>query len=360
MSPRFVFDAHVDTLQLALELDVDLGRSSPGQLDLPRAREGGLGAVVFACWVHPLFLAPERGGARARADALFDRFDDLGRRHPQDVCLVRGRGDLRSACADGRLAAIAGIEGGHPLEESLAGLEHFFARGLRVLTLVWNNHLTWIRSCEPGAGPEVPAGLSDFGRQVVGRLNELGVLIDLSHSSPTAFFEALEVSTRPVIASHSGCRALHDHQRNLTDEQLRALAEAGGVVGLPFLPSFLDGEAQARAARLRESPAYRALRAPSAAGLELERTRFMACELAPLSIERLVDHIEHALRVAGSDHVGLGSDFDGITTTVQGLEDAVGYPRLEEALRRRGFGERAVAKVLGENLLRVFDEVLPE
>lgn len=360
MPPPFTFDAHVDTLQLVLELGVDLGDASPGQLDLPRAREGGLGAVVFAAWVDPRYISPDRGGARARADRLFDALDRLASDHPHEVQLVRTRRDLLAARRDGRLAAIAGIEGGHPLEASLAGLEHFFGRGLRVLTLVWNNHLSWIRSCEPGAGPDVPAGLSDLGRHLVTRMNELGVLVDLSHSSPQAFFDALETSERPVIASHSACSALHDHQRNLHDDQLRALAEGGGVVGLPFLPSFLDGEAQAAAGRLRATPAYRGLHGESAAALELERTRFMARQCPPLAIERLVDHVEHAVEVAGIEHVGLGSDFDGITVTVEGLEDAAGYGRLAEALGRRGFRPGDVAKVMGENLARVFDDVLPD
>jgi len=360
MAPApFVFDAHVDTLQLALELGADLAEGSPGQLDLPRARRGGLGAVVFACWVDPRYCAPERGGAGARAHALLDALHGLVERHPERVSLVRDRRDLAEARDAGRLAALAGIEGGHPLEGSLESLERFFERGLRVLTLVWNNHLPWIRSCEPDAGPEVPPGLSELGRSIVQRMDELGILVDLSHTCPESFFQALEVATRPVIASHSGCGALHAHRRNLSDDQLRALAEAGGVVGLPFLPSFLCPEAQRAAADLRATDAYRALRAGSAAALEVERTRFMARELPPLAIERLVDHLEHAVRVAGIEHVGLGSDFDGITVTVEGLEDAAGYGRLAEALGARGFTPREVELVMGGNLLRVFDEVLP-
>lgn len=365
--PRpFVFDAHVDSLQLALELGADLGRGTPGQFDLQRARAGGLGAVVFACWVDPRYIPMESGGARARADALFDCLETFVGRHPREVQFIRSESDLRAASASGRLAAVAGMEGGHPLESRcsegdwLAGLQHFFDRGLRVLTLVWNNHLTWIRSCQPDPEGTAPVGLDEFGRSMVTRMNELGVLVDLSHCASTSFFDALEVSSKPVIASHSGCKALHDHPRNLGDDQLRALAENGGVVGMPFLPSFLDGEAQREAARWRAEPEYRALTADSAAELELARTKYMARVQTPLPIERLVDHILHVVEVAGIDHVGLGSDFDGITTTVEGLEDASTYGRLEQPLRRCGLGDEDVSKVLGGNMLRVLGETLPQ
>jgi membrane dipeptidase len=356
----FTFDAHVDTLQLALDLGADLGVASPGQLDLPRARIGGLGGAVFTAWVDPRSMAPGRGGARARAEALFDRLDDLLAAHPEAVQLVRSAADWRAARESGRFALVAGMEGGHPLDGSLQTLEHFAGRGLRVLTLVWNNHLDWVRSCQPGGTEGVPEGLSGFGEHVVRRCNELGIVVDLSHAGERSFFDAIEAGERPVIASHSGCRALHDHPRNLTDDQLRALAANGGVVGVPFLPSFLDAGAQRRAAEARDTDGYRALRAETDAGLEVERTRYLAGVLEPLPIERLVDHVAHAARVAGVEHVGLGSDFDGIVSTVAGLEDASGYGALAEALRARGFDADEVAAVMGGNLERVLLACLPD
>jgi len=372
--PTFVFDAHVDSLQLALELGVDLGRRSPGQLDLPRARSGGLRAVVFAAWVDPRHLREEgargRGGARDRADRLFDCLDTLPADGPpgsrkKEIRKIEDRGDWERSRSEGSLAAVAGMEGAHPLEtrsgagDWLAGLEHFFDRGLRVLTLVWNNHLPWIRSCQEEPEGRAPTGLTELGRHIVARLDELGVVVDLSHAGRQSFEDVLEVGSRPPIASHSGCRALHDHARNLDDAQLRALAERGGVVGLPFLPSFLDADAQRRAAELRATADYRRLRGESAAELELARTDFMASRLESLPVDRLVDHLLHAVEVAGIEHVGLGSDFDGITTTVAGLEDASGYPLLAAALRRRGLDEAAVEKVMGGNFARVLEEALP-
>lgn len=365
MSWPFAFDAHVDSLQLALDLGADLGVSSPGQLDLPRARAGRLGAVVLTSWVDPRYLPMERGGARARADALFDQLDALVGQEAGDFQRVLTQADLRTALQSDGIAALAGIEGAHPLEsvpgagDWLEGLEHFYARGLRVLTLVWNNHLPWIRSCEPDPGAIAPPGLGPLGAHLVARMNELGIVVDLSHAGPRSFHDALEASSKPVIASHSACKAIHAHQRNLDDEQLRALANNGGVIGMPFPTTFLDGESQREAAQLRSTPEYRDLRGETPSELEVLRTAFMAKSLTPLSIERLVDHVVHAVEVAGIDHVGLGSDFDGITTPVEGLEDASGYGALVEPLGRRGLTGGEVAQIMGGNMARVFDEVLP-
>ncbi len=354
MAEAPVFDAHADSIGRALDLGHDLGRSGPGHLDLERGRQGGLGAWVVVCWVDPVLY---RDRPFERASAMLDATRDLARRHPARFRLVRNGRELAQAQADGCIAGIPGMEGGHPLEGSLEKLQHFFERGLRVLTLVWNNHLPWVRSCRPEAPAGTPAGLSDFGRQVVRELNRLGVVVDLSHAGDRSFYDALETSTQPVIASHSGCRSLHDHPRNLDDPQLRALADQGGVCGIVFYPSFLDAEACAEDNRLRDTPGFRALRAESEAELFLERQRYLTRESTPLPAARLVQHIEHAVEVAGIDHVGLGSDFDGIECGPQWIEDASCYPILAELLVQRGFGIDDVRKVLGGNMRRVFEQV---
>jgi membrane dipeptidase len=355
MATPFVFDTHVDSLQLALDMGVDLGARGPGHLDLVRGREGGLGAVVLTCWVDPAFI--ERpGGARGRADRLMDAYDELLAAHPEQVAAVTDGPSLQAAQESGRVAAILGIEGGHALEESREVLEHFHGRGLRVLTLVWNNHLSWIRSCvEETAGPEVPAGLGPFGVEVVRRMNELGILVDLSHTCERSFHDTVDASAAPVIASHSGCKALHDHPRNLSDAQLAHLAERDGVVGVPFLPSFLDAGAQASAAEQRATPGYQGLEAEDEASLWLKQVEYLQARVAPLRIERLVDHIAHVAERVGVRHVGLGSDFDGIQVSVAGLEDAACYGSLVEPLERRGFSPSEVAAILGGNMARVFD-----
>ena len=354
MATPFVFDTHVDSLQLALDLGVDLGTRGPGHLDLVRGREGGLGAVVLTCWVDPAFIG-RPGGARGRADRLMDAYDELLAAHPERALAVTDGTTLRAAREAGKIGTILGIEGGHALEESLEALEHFHARGLRVLTLVWNNHLSWIRSCvEETAGPDVPAGLSPFGVEVVRRMNELGILVDLSHTCERSFHDAVDASAAPVIASHSGCKALNDHPRNLSDEQLRHLAQRDGVVGIPFLPSFLDAGAQAAAAEQRATPGFQALEAEDEASLWLKQIDYLREHVPPLPIERLVDHVEHVARLVGVRHVGLGSDFDGIQVSVGGLEEASCYGALVEPLERRGFSSEEIAAILGENMARAF------
>ncbi|NOT31193.1 MAG: membrane dipeptidase [Planctomycetes bacterium] len=346
-----MFDAHVDAIGFAADLGHDLGTLTPGQFDLVRAAEGGLGTWVVVCWPDPA-LHLER--SFARTSEMLVAAHALAERHPARFRLVGNGAELDAAHAAGAIAGIAGIEGGHALEQSLAKLEWFFERGLRVMTLVWNNHLAWIRSCQGGAGPGVPEGLSSFGHEVVRRMNELGIVVDLSHAGERSFFDALETSTRPAMASHSGCKSLHDHPRNLSDEQMRALAQQGGVVGIVFHPGFLDAGARAEEARVRQLSAYAELREADPAAKFLAQQRLMRAQAAPLPAGRLVEHVEHAVLVAGIDHVGLGSDYDGIERAPEGLEDARGYAVLAELLARRGFGDDDLVKILGGNMERVF------
>lgn len=351
-----VFDAHVDSLQCQLDLGDDLGGRTNGHFDLVRGKQGGLRAVVFVCWVDPKHLESP-GGVRSRTDALLREFHVLLDRHPESVRFAGNGRDLAKARTEGTVAGIPGIEGGHSIEESLDRLRELFDHGVRVLTLVWNNHLPWVRSCRPGAGPSIPEGLSDFGREVVRAMNELGMLVDLSHAGERSFHDAIEASSKPVIASHSGCRALHDHPRNLTDEQLRVLARNGGVVGIPFCVAFLSRDAQDEDARLRELDAYRSLSGRNDTALFQEQGRFLQRRTTPLPIERVIDHLVHAAEVAGIDHVGLGSDYDGIGRTPAGLEDASCYGNLAACLRERGFGAEDIEKVFWGNMQRTFEKV---
>ncbi|MEZ5978634.1 MAG: dipeptidase [Planctomycetota bacterium] len=355
-SARPIFDAHHDALQRALDLGHDLAERTPGQFDLHRALEGGVGTSVFACWVDASF-GP--GAAGPRAHALMDAFDDLAERRPDRLRRVRRRADLDQGPDDGAHRGILGIEGGHAIEDDLGELERFAERGLRCMTLVWNNHLAWIRSCADG-GAGSPDGISSFGRDVVRRMESLGVAVDLSHAGERAFFDVMECATKPVIASHSNCKALRDHRRNLTDEQLRALAANGGVVGIVFHPGFLDAAAGEEEARVRTTDAYRRAEGTGETGRFLAQSDVMQRDAAPLSIERVVDHVEHAVAVAGPEHVGLGSDFDGIQRGPAGLEDVSMLGALVERMRARGFDEKTVDGVLGDNFRRVFSRTLPQ
>ena len=353
-----VFDAHVDSLQRALDLGDDLGSITGGHLDLVRGRVGGLQAVVLVCWVDPVHVETNTAGARCRA--LLELYQALLERHPKLVTFGGNGRLLKEAKSRGLIAGIAGIEGGHSIEESLERMEELFEGGVRVMTLAWNNHLSWIRSCREGAGPDTPAGLSDFGRDVVRRMNKLGMLVDLSHASDQAFYDTLEVSDRPVIASHSGCRAVNDHPRNLSDDQLKALRENEGVIGAVFCTPFLDGDCAAELTRLRESDEHIAIDEGSEAATFFARARFLQESAPPLPLDRVCDHICHAVERAGVEHVGIGSDYDGIDHTPKGLEDASRYPALAAALLKRGFTEAELEGIFWGNMARAFERATGE
>jgi len=350
---RPVFDAHADSLQLALDLGRDLGAAGAGHLDLVRGRAGGLGALVFVSWCDPKFIAAGEHGARERTRGLLREFHRLARRHPEQVSFAGNAQALDAAARRGAVAGIPGIEGGHSIEESLDELEWFFERGVRVMTLVWNNHLRWIRSCQDGAGAEIPAGLSEFGRGVVRRMNELGMVVDLSHAGRRSFFDALDATTKPAIASHSGCMAVNEHPRNLDDEQLRALARNGGVVGIVFCTPFLDAAARAEEQRWRETAEYKALRGGNDTELFLAQCEFMQRSVTPLSLERVLDHLCHAVEIAGIEHVGIGSDYDGVDSLPRQLDDVSTYLLITQVLLDRGYQKKDIHKILGENVLRV-------
>jgi membrane dipeptidase len=354
MAEHPVFDAHVDSLQRQLDLGHDLGTLTRGHLDLERGRTGGLGSVVFVNWVDPKYVGAGAGSARQRTVDLLREFHELVAHHPQRVRFAGNGSQLAQAHAARAVAGIPGIEGGHSIEESIDNLEWFFAHGVRVMTLVWNNHLRWIRSCQAGAGAEIPEGLAPFGREVVRAMNGLGMLVDVSHAGERAFYDVLDATEKPVIASHSCCKALHAHQRNLTDDQLRALAQNGGVVGIVFCTSFLKDEAQHEDARWRESAEYKAIAGANDTDVFLKQGEFLQREAEPLSLDTVADHVVHAVETAGADHVGIGSDFDGITRTPQGLEDASCYGALAERLFERGFAVEELRKILGTNMQRVF------
>lgn len=343
-----------------LDGPVDIcARLADGHVDVPRMRAGGVTAVFFAIWIDETY-GP--GTAYKRAMDLIGAVRRLTETC-NDVELVTTAHGIRAAARGGKLAVLMGVEGGHAIENSLTKLDALYHQGVRYMTLTWNNGNDW-------AGASMDSnrtgGLSDFGRQVVQRMNALGMLVDVSHVSDATFRDVLKATTRPVIASHSGCRALAEHPRNLSDEQLRALAENQGVAGIIFYPVFLDEDFHRRydEANHRLQPDFDAIRAryptqPGVADFEIDKFRGQYLRsLDNLDIPEigcLLDHIDHAVQVMGIDHVGLGSDFDGISVLPRPMKDATSLPLVIAGLKSRGYSDNDVGKICGENFLRVLE-----
>ncbi len=320
-----------------------------GHTDIPRLRAGGVGAQFWSAYVPASEM--RTGTATRYAREQIELIRAMCARYPDDFELALTVADVERIRAAGRIAGLIGIEGGHAIESSLDKLREFYGRGARYMTLTHNDTTDWA-----DAATDAPqhGGLTAFGEDVVREMNRLGMLVDISHVSADTMRDVLRVSRAPVIASHSSAFALAPHPRNVPDDVLREVARNGGLVMVNFAPAFLDPEA----ARIAVAwyPAMRAIEAGTSD--EKERAeRFDAWRtshpLPAVPCARVADHIEHIARVAGVDHVGLGSDFDGIPSTPVGLEDASCYPALTEELLRRGWSEADVRKVLGENALRV-------
>ena len=341
-----------------LDGSVDISVRLPdGHVDVPRMRAGGVTAVFFAIWIDETY-GP--GTAYKRALDLIAAV----RRLPETssvVELVTTADGIRAAARRGTLAVLMGVEGGHAIENSLEKLDALYGQGIRYMTLTWNNANDWAGA---SMDSDRTGGLSDFGRQVVKRMNELGMLVDVSHVSDTTFWDVLKVTTRPVIASHSGCRALADHPRNLSDAQLRALAENQGVVGIIFYPVFLDADFHRRYNEVNRQlqPEFDAIRArypgqPGVADFEIDKFRGRYLQnldnLDIPDIGLLLDHIDHAVQVMGVDHVGLGSDFDGISVLPRPMKDATSLSLVVAGLQSRNYSDSDVRKICGENFLRV-------
>lgn len=352
-----VIDTHNDLITKILDEGYDPAvRHTPaqGHTDVPRLTESGVTAQVLAAWVDAPYAQRGPGAAFARALACADAIHALVDAHPGALCFATTAAHVRRAKAAGTVAIFMGVEGGHAIEDSLDNLRELKRRGACYLTLTWNNGNAWAGS-SIGSGDTRIAGLTRFGREVIGELNRLGMLVDVSHTSSATLADVLAASQAPVIASHSSARALADHPRNLTDEELRAIAGQGGVICINFYSRFIEVRVReamdAAEARVEAEPGGTAAQRSARLEALLER-------IPPTPLSILVDHIDHVARVAGIDHVGLGSDFDGIRLTPAGAADVTAYPRIAQALLDRGYADDDVRKVLGANVLRLMDEVL--
>ena len=356
-----VIDAHADTPQRFLDegwsFSSDLG---PGHINLGTAQRGNLAAEFFAIWVEPR----EYGGNFAhRALALTDAVLEEIRRHPAELQLCLTPADILDAKKRGKFGVLLGLEGGHAIENSLALLRTFYRLGVRYLTLTWANNNEWADSS--GDTP-LHNGLTDFGRDVIREMNRLGMMVDVSHVSDKTFWDVLETSAVPVIASHSSARAVTPSPRNLTDEQLRALAKLGGVALVNFHPGFIDEAWQQAWKSLRPereaafataAKPFRDTGRPVPFHVAREVDRVFTARIPRPPFASLIAHFDHMLRVAGVDHVGIGTDFDGIPELPEGIDSAADLPQITEALVAKGYSAEDLHKVLGGNLMRVFGEI---
>jgi membrane dipeptidase len=357
-----VVDSHDDTTQrLVFDKAFDIAkRNANGNIDIPRMREGGLDALFFSIWVPSDVTGPI---AVSRALQQIDAVREAVRTHPNDLLLATTTADVRRAASDHKIAALIGMEGGHMIDDDLGLLRDYATLGVRYLTLTHFKNNNWADS-----STDKPAhdGLTDFGKDVVRELNRLGVMVDISHVADKTFYDALQVTTAPVIASHSSCRAIANHPRNMSDEMLRALAKNGGVVMINYHAAFLS-EAFRVASEKLSGDVVAAMDAMSkrcggneaCSTMESERVNHEAMvkgQLPKVTWDTIIEHIDHAVKVAGVDHVGLGSDFDGATMPL-GMEDASKLPRITDALLKKGYSEMDAQKILGGNILRVMEQV---
>ncbi len=356
-----VVDGHNDLLMSVMQGENIEKRRDSGQSDLVRLREGGVDAQVFSIWVPPA-TTHERGYS-GYADEEIDSLDAIIARNRDRVKKVTNIAELRECLRQGKLACLYGMEGGHPLENRMENLYHFFQRGIRYMGLTWNNSTSWATSARDEATGK-KGGLTSFGRKIVHAMDSLGMLIDISHLGPTAVREVLAETGNPVIASHSSCDFLAHHYRNLTDDQLRAIAGNGGVVMVNFFPRFIDSSVtKAEMRKLKRfASEWKTIAKKFANNPERrakERRKFLATRYPQVhaTLRRVVDHIDHVVLVAGIDHVGIGSDFDGISVAPLGLEDVTHLPELTAELLRRGYSETNIKKILGGNFIRVFSRV---
>lgn len=369
-----VIDGHADTPQRFV--DEGWNFSDPlqgGMLNLQTAHDGNLAAGFFAIWVEP---KEWRGRFAHRTLQLIDGVYEQLRRHPKSMRLGLTPEDVLQAHRDKVFCVLLGIEGGHSIEADLGLLRVYHRLGVRYMTLTWSNTNEWADSSGDMDDVSVQhhGGLTGFGREVVREMNRLGMMVDVSHVADTTFWDVLQTTHAPIIASHSSARALTDVPRNLTDEQLRAIATNDGIVMVNFYPAFIDarwreGWAATRAEResLYEETAsayrQRGEPVPYNVPMSVDRTYYaehMRATLPLAPLRALVDHIDHVAQVAGIDHVGLGSDFDGFPILPEGLQSAADLPKITAALVERGYREEQLAKLLGGNLLRVFGEVQAE
>jgi membrane dipeptidase len=355
-----VLDTHDDTTERFFTKDFDLGRRNPdGHVDIPRMREGGMNALFFSIWIDGRIMGPP---AIQKAMDQIDAVHENVNRFPKDMVFARSAADVRRAHAQGKIAALMGIEGGHMIGNDLRMIRIFSQLGARYMTLSHFYNNEWADS---STDKPVHNGLTDFGKEVVREMNRQGMLVDISHVGDKTFYDALALSKAPLIASHSSCRALCNHPRNMSDDMIKALAAKGGVIQINYELSFIDqvykdasdretgGVVSGLSDLAKKCNNDEACMARERAALQKKLTA--EGKLPHVSWMRIIDHIDHAVKLVGADHVGLGSDFDGADMP-EGMDDCSMMPKITQALMDKGYSDIDIKKILGENTLRVMEQ----
>jgi membrane dipeptidase len=355
-----VLDTHDDTTQRFFSKGFDLGKRNPdGHVDIPRMREGGMNAIFFSIWIDGRIMGPP---AIQKALDQIDAVHENVRRFSSDLVFARTAEEVRRAHAQGKIAALIGVEGGHMIGNDIRMVRIFADLGVRYMTLSHFYNDEWADS---STDKPVHNGLTDSGKDIVREMNRQGMLVDISHVSDKTFYDALEVSKAPLIASHSSCRALCNHPRDMTDDMIKALAAKGGVIQINYEKSFIDqaykdaydketgGVVQHLSELTKNCNNDEACISQEMAKLQAKLTA--EGKLPHVSWEKVIEHIDHVVKLVGADHVGLGSDFDGADMP-DGLEDCSKLPKITEALLRKGYSEGDIRKILGENTLRIMEQ----
>jgi membrane dipeptidase len=360
-SKAILVDSHNDALTACLEKKVSMDSDLKGitHSDLKRFKEGGVDVQLFSVWCDGNKIAPY-----AFANREMDTLYAVVARNPDKIVITKTWKQLRQAIRNKKLAAMFGVEGGHMIEDNLDNLDRFYDRGTRYMTLTWNNSTAWATSAfdettKKDSLSHTHKGLTDFGKQVVKRMNDLGMMVDLSHVGEQTFWDAINTTTKPVLVSHSNVYAICPVFRNLKDEQIRAVGKNGGVIDLNFYSGFLDSSFKTKETQFADAH-RKELDSLKQSGVQAEYALTMLSEKyapevqaarPPLSL--LLDHLDYIVKLAGVDHVGLGSDFDGINSAPQQLDDVTSYPLITKALLERGYSKKDITKILGGNILRV-------
>lgn len=352
-------DTHNDLLTAVIEKKLQLDSDLKGKThsDLNRFLQAGVDLQLFSVWCDG-----EKQNPFAWANREMDTLLAVAQRNPDKLVITDNLASMETAWKQGKLVGLFGIEGGHMIENDLNKLDQLYAKGARYMTLTWNNSTSWASSAwDETMQPEklTQKGLTPFGKQVVQRMNQLGMLVDLSHVGVQTFWDAINTTTKPVLVSHSNCHAICPVPRNLTDEQIKAIGKNGGVIHLNFYSGFVDSSFKEKETAFLQTHS-RELDSLKQTGMQQEYamsilTNKYADEVYSIrpTLDQLLNHLDHIVRLIGVDHVGMGSDFDGITSAPKELNDVTDYPLITKALLERGYSKKDIEKILGKNFLRI-------